>query len=126
MFLILALLLVFVLPSPWNVVGFVAGLVVFVGELFLWNRTVRGYRKKVGAQTLIGKAATVVSACRPDGQVRVSGETWAARCEGGADVGDTVTVVDRDGLRLAVERPVHQLSKAGETSGPAIEAATPP
>ena len=103
MFLIVALVVVFLLPSPWNLVGFVIGLTLFAGELLFWNRRVRDNRKKVGAQTLIGTPATVVSTCRPDGQVRISGEIWAARCNDGADVGDVVTVVGRDGLVLEVE-----------------------
>ena len=57
---------------------------------------VRGQPKKVGAQNLLGKTATVVSSCRPDGQVRVGGELWAARCPNGADRGATVEVVGRD------------------------------
>lgn len=101
--IIVALVLVFLLPSPWNLVGFVTGLMLFAGEVLFWNHRVRGNRKKVGAQTLIGTAATVVSTCRPDGQVRISGKIWAARCNGGADVGDVVTVVGRDGLILDVE-----------------------
>ena len=104
MFFIVALVLLFVLPSPWNFVGFIGGLIVFVGEVLFWNRKVRSGRKTVGAQTLIGKTATVVSACSPGGQVRIAGEIWAARCSAGADVGETVTVVGRDGLTLLVER----------------------
>ena len=104
MFLIVAVVLVLLLPSPWNVVGLVGGLLLFMGELAFWNRRVRGRRQVVGTQTLIGKSGTVVSACRPDGQVRVAGEIWAARCEGGADVGESVTVVSWDRLTLGVER----------------------
>ena len=104
MFLLVALVLLLVLPWPWDLVGFVIGLVLFLGELFFWSRRVRGRRKEVGVQTLIGKSATVVSACRPDGQVRISGELWAARCDGGADVGEPVTVAGLDGLTLFVER----------------------
>ena len=103
MFFIVALVLLFLLPSPWNVVGFVGGLSLFVGEVLFWNRKVRSGRKTVGAQTLIGKVATVVSACHPHGQVRISGEIWAARCSAGADAGEAVTVVGRDGLTLVVE-----------------------
>jgi membrane protein implicated in regulation of membrane protease activity len=102
-FFIVALVLLFLLPSPWNFVGFLAGLTVFVGEVLFWNRKVRGQRKAVGAETLTGKAATVVSPCRPSGQVRIAGEIWAARCSAGADAGETVTVVGRDGLTLLVE-----------------------
>jgi membrane-bound serine protease (ClpP class) len=103
MFALVALVLLFLLPSPWNLVGFACTLVLFVGEVLFWHRRVRGQPKKVGAQILIGQTATVISACRPDGQVQVSGEIWAARCPGGADQGDTVRVVGRDGLMLVVE-----------------------
>jgi membrane protein implicated in regulation of membrane protease activity len=106
MFFIVAIVLLVVLPSPWRFLGFLGALVLFLGEVLFWNRTVRGQRKKVGAQTLIGANATVVSACAPDGQVRISGEIWAARCEGGADAGESVTVVGRHGLVLDVERAV--------------------
>jgi membrane protein implicated in regulation of membrane protease activity len=104
MFVIVALVLLIALPHPWNVAGFAAGLVCFAGEVAFWHRTVRRHRTVVGAQTLIGRQATVISPCRPTGQVRVSGTIWAARCEAGADAGDTVKVVDRDRLTLVVER----------------------
>ena len=103
MFLIVGIVLLFLLPSPWNLVGAACSFVLFLGELAFWNRRVRGQPKAVGAQTLIGKTATVISPCHPDGQVRISGEIWAARCAGGADPGDTVTVVGRDELTLVVE-----------------------
>jgi membrane protein implicated in regulation of membrane protease activity len=103
MFALVALVLLFLLPSPWNLVGFACALVLFLGELLFWHRRVRGQPKKVGAQILVGRTAMVISTCRPDGQVQVSGEIWAARCPGGADQGETVTVVGRDGLTLVVE-----------------------
>ena len=104
MFFIVAFVLLILLPPPWNFVGFVGGLIAFVGEVLFWNSKVRKGRKTVGPQTLIGRTATVISACDPDGQVRISDEVWAARCGGGADVGETVTVVGRDGLTLVVEQ----------------------
>jgi membrane protein implicated in regulation of membrane protease activity len=45
----------------------------------------------------------VFSPCRPDGQVQVAGEIWAASCAAGADSGALVRVVGRDGLKLVVE-----------------------
>jgi membrane protein implicated in regulation of membrane protease activity len=104
MFLLVALVLLLVLPSPWGFVGFGLALVCFAGEVSYWQRKVRGRRSVVGAQTLIGEVGTVVSPCRPSGQVRVSGEIWAAQCELGADRGDTVTIVERRKLTLIVER----------------------
>jgi membrane-bound serine protease (ClpP class) len=102
-FLILAFVLLLFLPSPWNFVGFLASLVLFLGELAFWSRSMRGRRKAVGAETLMGAPASVIEACRPVGQVRIGGEIWAARCEAGVDPGDTVSVVGRDGLTLLVE-----------------------
>ena len=104
MFLGLALVLLLVLPSPWNSVGFVIGLVLFAGEVVFWNRTVRHRRAQTGADTLIGRTATVITACRPDGQVRLLGEIWEAHCDEGADPGDSVVVAAHDELKLVVER----------------------
>jgi membrane-bound serine protease (ClpP class) len=102
-FLIVAFVLLVFVPTPWNFVAFGICLALFVSELTFWHHRVRGKPKQVGAHTLIGETATVISACRPLGQVRVGGEIWAARCEDGADPGEAVTVVGRDGLTLRVE-----------------------
>jgi membrane-bound serine protease (ClpP class) len=51
---------------------------------------------------MIGAHAEVVAACRPTGQVRIRGELWRARCEAGADVGETVRVDRLDRLTLVV------------------------
>lgn len=102
MSIFLALLLLIVLPSPWNVVGFAASLVLAVFEFGFWHRRVRGMRVRAGAETLEGAPGTVVEACLPEGLVRVRGETWAARCDSGAQVGEQVTVVGRDDLTLVV------------------------
>jgi membrane-bound serine protease (ClpP class) len=101
--IILAFILLFLLPSPWNWVGFLVAIPLWFIELLAWNRTVRHKRKVVGAQTLIGKNATVTEPCRPTGQVRLDGEIWEARCDAGADPGDTVRVIGRENLTLVVE-----------------------
>jgi membrane protein implicated in regulation of membrane protease activity len=103
-FLILAFVLLIFLPSPWGLVAFTICLVLFLGELLFWNRTMRGRRKVVGAQTLVGRQAEVLAPCRPTGQVRIGGEIWEARCDAGADTRDTVRVVEVRGLTLVVER----------------------
>jgi membrane-bound serine protease (ClpP class) len=103
MLLILALILLLILPHPWNLIAFFVCIAAFLVELFLWNRTVRRRRKVVGPQTLVGQTAEVRTACRPYGQVFVAGELWAARCEEGADAGDQVRVASVRGLTLEVE-----------------------
>jgi membrane protein implicated in regulation of membrane protease activity len=100
--LIVALVLLLVLPDPWNLFAGAVCAVLGLGELFLWNRTVRRRRKAVGAQTLIGKRGEVRQTCRPVGQVFVAGELWGARCQEGADIGAPVRVVAVKGLELEV------------------------
>lgn len=103
MLIFLAVILLLLLPTPWNVIGFIVVLPIWVLELLAWNRTVKHRRKAVGAQTLIGKDAVVSTPCRPVGQVRLNGEIWEARCDAGASPGDRVRVIDRNGLTLVVE-----------------------
>jgi membrane protein implicated in regulation of membrane protease activity len=100
MFLLLALFLLLVLPAPWSVVALATCGLLGVAEVLFWQRRVRGLRVR---DRLIGEQARVVAACRPVGQVTVAGELWAARCGGGADPGEIVTVVGRDRLVLLVE-----------------------
>jgi membrane protein implicated in regulation of membrane protease activity len=107
----LAIALLFVLPEPWNWVGCLATVALWVGELFIWNRTVRSRRKAVGSQTLIGRTAVVSATCDPEGQVRLEGEIWHARSAGPAAVGEQVRVVGREGLTLLVEPASRQDGK---------------
>jgi membrane protein implicated in regulation of membrane protease activity len=102
MLLFLAILLLLVLPSPWNVVAFLILVPLFFLELIGWNRTVKHNRRVVGAHTMIGRDTVVITPCQPDGQVRLDGEVWEAHCDAGATAGDSVRIVDRDGLTLIV------------------------
>lgn len=103
MFFLLGIVLLIFVPWPWNLVSATACLVLFCGELWFWSHRMRGRHKAVGAQTLVGKEADVLAACRPTGQVRIGGEIWQARCETGAEAGETVRVVGLNGLTLLVE-----------------------
>jgi len=103
MFLLLGIVLLIVLPSPAGLVALAVCLVLGVGEVTFWRRRVSRLRVQTGADTLIGREARVIEACRPMGQVTLEGEIWAARCDTGADAGETVTVVGRDRLVLRVE-----------------------
>ena len=103
MLLLLGIVLLLFLPSPWGLTAFLVCLVLFGIEVGLWNRTVRGKKASVGAETLIGAQGTAVSTLLPRGQVRVGGTIWEARSLGPAQPGDAVRVVDRDELLLVVE-----------------------
>jgi membrane protein implicated in regulation of membrane protease activity len=103
MLLILALVLLLVLPDPWNVFAAVVFGLLGLGELYLWNRTVRGRRKVVGVHRLVGQIGKVRVTCRPVGQVFVAGELWRAHCAEGADAGESVRVTSVNDLTLDVK-----------------------
>lgn len=97
------LLAVFVLEEPWSwvAVGFGATFEAAETALLIWWSKRR--QVAVGAETLVGRRAVVSVDCMPDGQVRVAGEIWRARCDVGAGAGDDVLVRQVDGLTLVVE-----------------------
>jgi len=103
LFVVAVILAFLVIPAPWGLVLVVAAGIVEIGESYVWMRISRRHKIKAGAETLIGSVAEVATPCRPDGQVRIQGELWGARCEAGADPGERVRVVSRDGLTLRVE-----------------------
>lgn len=90
------------LPSPlgWILVG-IAG-VIEIAETAFWFWWSGRRKAKVGVETLVGRSATVAVPCFPEGQVRLDGELWRARCEQGAGTGEAVVVERVDGLTLHV------------------------
>jgi len=103
-FLFSIFLAVFVVPSQWAIPVVLLGGLVEVAEALFLMRYSRRHKARVGAETMIGRRARVDTACLPEGQVWIDGERWAARCEGGAAEGETVTVRGREDLTLIVER----------------------
>ena len=103
--LALAIVLAFIfLGWPWNLLAILGGLAIETVELTWGLSLARRWKPKTGAEAMIGEEAEVVAACRPIGDVRVRGELWRARCDEGADVGETVRIEKIDGLTLAVVR----------------------
>jgi membrane-bound serine protease (ClpP class) len=103
MFLLLALVLLVFLPWPWNLMGFVAGLLLFAVEVAYWQRRVRGRKVQTGVENLVGSVGEVTEALTPLGQVRVLGELWQARAASELPRGTPVRVVKVEGLTLGVE-----------------------
>ena len=97
------LLALFVLPSPWGLVGIAIGATLDIAETgaFIWWSKRR--KAAVGVEALVGKRGVVVGALWPEGQVRVNGELWKARCAGGCEPGTAIVVREIDGLTLEVE-----------------------
>ncbi len=100
----LGLVLFHVVRGGWAI-ALLAGTGTFelsTPAFWLWYSQRRAVQ--VGAETLIGRVAEVAEECRPYGLVRVQGELWRARCAEGADRGEGVRIVGRDGLTLEVAR----------------------
>jgi membrane protein implicated in regulation of membrane protease activity len=110
--IIIALIILLVLPSPWNVIVFAITFVLGIGEIAYWNRTVKGRAVRAGSETLIGSNGVAISDCRPDGQIKIDGAIWDAHCGAGAGAGQSVRVIARTDLVLEVE----PLSPAAESS----------
>jgi membrane-bound ClpP family serine protease len=89
------------LDSPWRwvVIGLAAAWEGF--EIALWLRY-RNRRSITGAEAIVGTPGRALTACRPDGQVRVKGQIWKAHCAVGVGAGDDVVVESIDGIRLVV------------------------
>ena len=97
------LLAVFVLEEPWNWVAVGLGATFELAEtgLLIWWSKRR--RVAVGSETLVGRRAVVSVDCMPEGQVKVAGEIWQARCAPAPVSGEEVVVREVDGLTLVVE-----------------------
>lgn len=95
-------------PHPWDAILIIAGALLEVGEVVVlrrWSKRIdRRTRPTTGASAMIGEQAEVVEPCRPEGMVELNGELWQARCEEGADPGETVAVKAIEKLTLIVER----------------------
>jgi membrane-bound serine protease (ClpP class) len=97
------LLAVLVLDEPWSWVAVGIGAAWEIGETALLVWWSKRRRAVVGTEALVGRRAIVAADCMPEGQVRVAGELWRARCEAGASAGEDVVVREVDGLTLVVE-----------------------
>jgi membrane-bound serine protease (ClpP class) len=103
MFLILALLLFLALPSPWNVIGGLAGIACFVFEIMYWQRRMKRQKVQTGVEHLVGATGEVSEQLAPSGHVRVLGELWEAHSSTELPAGTRVRVVAVRGLTLEVE-----------------------
>jgi membrane-bound serine protease (ClpP class) len=108
--LLLAILLVVFVPiaMPWSVIVIIVACILEIGEVAVLRRWAkrldRGTARTTGTEAMVGERGEVVEPCHPVGMVQVRGELWRARCEGGADTGQTVEVESVDGLTLIVAR----------------------
>lgn len=105
MLLAVAIVLALFVVSPGlGIALVVAAGIVEVAEVFVWRRFLLRYRVSTGAEALVGERVEVVTACDPQGRVRLRGELWNARSPVPLAAGEAATVTAVDGLTLRVNR----------------------
>jgi len=114
MFLLLALLLFIVVPSPWNVIGAVVSGALFIFEVVYWQRRMRHEKVQTGVENLVGATGEVTEVLAPSGKVRVLGELWQARSSSELPPGSPVRVVAVHGLILEVEAAAESPARDSE------------
>jgi membrane protein implicated in regulation of membrane protease activity len=114
---LVGLVLLLLLPHPWNGVGFAAAItweLVTILYCLWWSQR---QALQVGSSTLLGLGAVVVTPCTPRGRVRLRGETWQARSEAVVMPGTRVRVCSVEGLTLHVEPEQHPWAASNLGSG---------
>jgi membrane protein implicated in regulation of membrane protease activity len=96
------LLALLALPAPWGLALVVTAIAWEIVEKAFWFSRTKGIPIAVGPEAMIGQPVDVITACKPDGTVRLLSERWNARCRHGAEVGETVIVEAVDRLTLVV------------------------
>ena len=116
MFFVLALLLLIIVPQPWDLVG--AGVCAALGvlEVLYWQRRMKRQKVRTGVENLIGATGKVVVPLTPAGQVRVLGELWEARSAEAVPSGGTIRVLAVRGLELDVEGIAEDSNHADDRS----------
>jgi len=103
LFTIALLLAIFVLPSPWGLVAVAVGATLDIAETFVFMWWSKRRKAAVGVDALVGRIGIAVGELWPEGQVKIDGEIWKARCAGGCDAGTQVVVRRVEGLTLVVD-----------------------
>ena len=118
--LLAALAGLFILPTPWNVIGVAVAAVIEVGEVYLWRRYLRRFRVQGGAEGMVGERVEVIERCDPRGRVKVRGEIWTADAvRPPIEVGERAAVASVEGLILRVEAPTGADTERAPVRGPA-------
>jgi membrane-bound serine protease (ClpP class) len=90
--------------TPWPAtIGAIVAVVVFMYFGMPAMTRSRFSTPMIDRKWLVGRAGTVVDACRPDGVIRIDGALWAGRGDDEVAVGSPVRVTGVDGVVCKVE-----------------------
>lgn len=103
MLLTAAIVGMFLIASPWNVVILSVAIVIEIAEVYGWIWFLRRYRVSTGAEGMVGKRAVVVEAEGERGMVQVHGELWRARFGSVRAPGEEAEIVEIEGLTVVTD-----------------------
>ena len=99
---VVALTLGFLFLDGWMRYALIAGgALIEVAEIAVWLKW-RNVRSTTGIETMVGMTGVALTDCDPEGQVKIKGQIWKARCAEGVEAGTSVRVDAIEGLRLDV------------------------
>ena len=108
MLLVVAILAaIFLLPTTWGIAAVLGAAAIEFAEIGVYVWYSKRRQATTGAEGLVGRVGVAVTECRPDGNIRVEGELWKARCAEGAGAGDQVVVERVESDLTLVVAPVH-------------------
>ena len=99
---VVALTLGFLFLDGWMRYALIAGgALVEIIEIGVWLKW-RKVAPRSGVEMMVGMTGVALTDCIPEGQIKVKGQIWNARCVEGVKAGATVRVTAVNGLRLDV------------------------
>lgn len=99
-----------IIPLPWMIVILVA-LGVFAVLSFWMGSRILSKEPLIGLSSMVGTEGKAVGLLAPGGFVKIGGELWQARTDGGdIPIGAHVKVVGQEGLKLTVHNMAEQMS----------------
>ena len=91
--------------SAWVVISVMAAWLVAGVFIYVSGSGALKAKEYAGLSSMIGMSGQAVGRLAPDGTVKIKGELWNAAAENGIiEIGDNITVIGEDGLKLRVRK----------------------
>jgi membrane-bound ClpP family serine protease len=91
--------------DPWVLIIILLVWLLFCIFLYISGTGALKAKEYAGLSSMAGLSGNAIDRLAPDGMVKIKGEFWKARAEGGIiEPGEAVIVTGRDGLKLRVRK----------------------
>jgi membrane-bound ClpP family serine protease len=95
----------------WVLIGILSAWLLFCVFLYISGTWALKTKEYAGLSSMVGLRGSAVDRLAPDGMVKIKGEFWKARAEGGTiEPGEAVTVSGMEGLNLVVRKTKQEIT----------------